>query len=218
MITQTNARELLLMNLQRTEMLITAMEKIKAFNQVYQMKQTNLDDYRIVRNAQDAELVKIEQSCGEHAIISLVTAFETYYKELTQQLLAQHPEYFIARRTVYSDKVINLIHSDEVVIYEDIGLELRLWNRSRYYAFFNAYSIPFLLEDDKEFIEYLYLRRNNYVHNAGRPDQKLKKGLVETPSPVKESKTSTEAKRLRTKLIKILGKSYDRVITAVKEA
>jgi hypothetical protein len=110
MIAQTNARELLLMNLQRTEMLITAMEKIKAFNQIYQMKQTNPDDYRIVRGFQDAELVKIEQSCGEHAIISLATAFETYYKELTQQLLAQHPEYFIARRTVYSDKVINLIH------------------------------------------------------------------------------------------------------------
>lgn len=218
MIAQTNAKELLLMNLQRTEILIAAMEKVKAFNQIYQMKQTNSDDYRIMRDMQDAELVKIEKSCGEHAIISLATAFETYYKELSQQLLAQHPEYFIARRTVYSDKVINLIHSDEVVIYEDIERELQLKDRFGYYAFFNAYSIPFLLGDDEEFIKHLYLRRNNYVHNAGRPDQKLKKKLDKNPSLARESTTSTEAKRLRTKLIKILGKSYDRVISAVKEA
>lgn len=217
MIAETNAIKLLEKNLQRTEMLIAAMEKIKALNQIYQMNQTDLECYRIVKTIQGKELVGIEQSCGEHAIISLVTAFETYYKELTQQLLARYPNYFISRLTTYSDKVIGLIQCDEVLIYEDIERRLQLKDRFGYYAFFIAYSIPFLSLKEEKLVEYLYLRRNNYVHNAGRPDKKLGEKLTKTPSPFMEAATSTEAKRLRTELKKTLGKSYDKVIAVVKK-
>jgi hypothetical protein len=217
MIKETNAIELLSKNLQRTEMLIAATEKIKAFNQIYQLKQTDLEYYRIVKTFQDNELVEIEQSCGEHAIISLVTAFETYYKELVQQLLAQYPNHFVSRHTIFSDKVTKLIDSDELLIYEDIERRLELKDRFGYYEFFSVYSIPFLSREEETLVEYLYLRRNNYVHNAGRPDKKSMGKLVKNPSLFKEKATGTEAKRLRTKLKNILVKSYDRVIAAVKQ-
>ena len=217
MIAETNAMELLEKNLHRTEMLITAMEKIKGLNQIFQAKLADPEYYKMVKAIQDKELIEIEQSCGEHAIISLVTAFETYYKELTQQLLAQNPKHFVSRYTPFSDKVNDLIDSDKLLIYEDIERRLELKDRFGYYRFFVAYSIPFLLTKDEVFIEHLYLRRNNYVHNAGRPDKKYVEKLVRNPSPFKEEATSTQAKRLRTKLKKTLVKSFDRVIIAVKQ-
>jgi hypothetical protein len=191
MIAETNAIELLEKNLQRTEMLIAAMEKVKAFNQIYQTKQTDLEYYRMVKTIQD--------------------------KELAQQLLAQYPNHFVSRHTTFSGKVTDLIDSDELLIYEDIERRLELKDRFGYYEFFVAYSIPFLSREEETLVEYLYLRRNNYVHNAGRPDKKSMGKLVKTPSPFKEKTTSTEAKRLRTKLKKTLVKSYDRVIATVKQ-
>lgn len=212
MIAKTFAKSLLEMNLQRTEMLIAAMDKIRAYNSIYQMNQTNLQDYHMVKAIQDEELARIRRSCEEHAIISLVTAFETYYKELVQQLLADYPDYFTRRSTKYLGKVMELIEDYQVLDYEDIERKLHLNNRFAYYDFFKAYSIPFLPSGEEEFIEYLYLLRNNYVHNAGRPDTKLKTKLAETPSPFGEPEISAEAKRLRTKLRKILNKSYDQVM------
>jgi hypothetical protein len=216
MITDTSAIVLLGKNLERTEMLITAMERIKALNQIYQMKQTDLEYYRIVKTIQDKELVKIEQSCGEHAIISLVTAFETYYKELIQQLFAQYSNYFVSRLTIFSARIKELIQSDKCFDYEEIEHRLSLKDRFDYYNFFAIYDIPLLSQDEKTLVEYLYLRRNNYVHNAGRQDKKLVEKLAKIPSPFKDIATSTEAKRLRTKLNKTLCKSYDRVIAAMK--
>lgn len=218
MIANTDAIDLLKKNLQRTEMLIAAMEKIKAFNQIYQMRQTDPDFYKSVKTIQDKERIQIEQSCGEHAIISLVTAFETYYKELVQQLLSQYPKYFVSKHTAYSNRVLDLIRSNETLIYEDIERKLRLKDRFSYYSFFKAYAIPFLLQDEEELIKYLYLRRNNYVHNAGRTDSKLGNKLAKTAPPFQENMVSTEAKRLRTKLKKSLDKSYDRVIAVVKRS
>jgi hypothetical protein len=69
-----------------------------------------------------------------------------------------------------------------------------------------AYSIPFLAEDEKDFVDYLYLRRNNYVHNAGRSDTQLKAKLAKTHIPIKENAITTEAKRLRTRFGKMLHK------------
>lgn len=215
MIAKTFAKSLLEMNLQRTEMLIAAMDKIKAYNRIYQMNQPNLQHYDAVRTVQDEQLIQIERSCGEHAIISLVTAFETYYKELMQQLLAEHPDYFTRKSTKYSGTVLDLTESDRMLSYEEIERKLELNNRFAYYRFFKSYSIPFLPKSGEEFIEYLYLRRNNYVHNAGRPDTKLKTKLAKTPSPFGEPGISTEAKKLRTKLTKILSKSYDDVMSIV---
>jgi hypothetical protein len=189
--------------------------KSKIDNGIYQANQTNLKDYKIAKTGQDRELIQIEQSCAEHAIISLVTAFETYYKELIQQLFADYPDYFTSKNTIYSSKIKELLQSDQLFNYEDIDRKLDLRNRLDYYNFLEAYSILFFSDEEKEMIEYLYLRRNNFVHNAGRPDTKLQTKLAKTPSPVNESVISTEAKRLRTKFGKTLSKSYNRIIADI---
>lgn len=215
MIAKTSTVEILSKNLSRTEMLIVAMEKIKAYNQIYQNKQSNLHDYKVIKSIQDQELVKIEQSCGEHAIISMVTAFETFYKELVQELLADYQEYFLSRQTKFSLKLNKLFQDSDLFTYEDIQDKLNLNSRSRYYDFLQEYSINLFSNEEKEFIEHLYLRRNNYVHNAGKPDKKSKKDMQNNPSPFPNLVVSTEAKRLRTKLHKILLGSYKRMITIV---
>lgn len=206
---------LLSKNLARTEMLIVAMEKIKTYNQIYQNKQTNLIDYKAIKSTQDQELVKIEQSCGEHAIISMITAFETFYKELVQELLAEHSSYFFAISTPYSSQINEMVFESVFLTYEDIQRRLGLRDRKEYYGFLTSYSITLLSHEEQEFVEYLYLRRNNYVHNAGRPDEKLKTKLSKNPSPFPDVVVSTEAKKLRTKLHKILLRSYKQVITTV---
>lgn len=215
MIAKTSTIDLLTKNLARTEMLIAAMEKIKAYNQIYQNKQTNLIDYKAIKSIQDQELAKIEQSCGEHAIISMVTAFETFYKELIQELLSDYQEYFSSRQTKFSLTLNKLFQDNDLFIYEDIQDKLNLNNRFRYYDFLQEYSITLFSNEEKEFIEHLYLRRNNYVHNAGKPDKKSKKDLQNNPSPFPNLVVSTEAKRLRTKLHKILLGSYKQVIAIV---
>ena len=78
-------------------------------------------------------------------------------------------------------------------MYEAIERKLNLRNRFDYYNLLQTYSIHFLSEDQKEFVEYLYLRRNNYVHNAGKADIKLKAKLDKTPVPINEIMLSTEA-------------------------
>jgi hypothetical protein len=215
MIAKTNAIELFGKNLARTEMLIVAMEKIKAYNQIYQNKRIDLDMCKMIKSIQDEELVEIERSCGEHAIISLITAFETYYKELLQELLSEYQEYFVSRQTLYSAKVNELFNDKSLLTYEDIQDRLNLNNRFRYYEFLQTYSITILSGEEKDTVEHLYLRRNNYVHNAGGPDEKLKRKLQKNPSPFPDVVVSTEAKRLRTKLRKILLRSYKRVIGKV---
>ena len=80
MVEKTDAIPLLGKNLNRTDMLIEAMTKIKAYNRLYQMEHARDRDYLVVKGVQDKQLEKIEQSCAEHAIVSLATAFETYYK------------------------------------------------------------------------------------------------------------------------------------------
>lgn len=215
MIKKTSAIVLLSKNLDRTEMLIMAMEKIKAYNQIHQNKQTNIPDYKAIKSIQDQELAKIEKSCGEHAIISMVTAFETFYKELVQELLAEYSSYFTPILTPYSSKINELTSESHFLTYEDIQRRLGLRDRKDYYGFLTSYSITLLSHEEQEFIEYLYLCRNNYVHNAGRPDEKLKTRLPKNPSPFPDVVVSTEAKKLRTKLRKILLGSYKQVIATV---
>jgi len=193
-------------------MLIEAMAKIKAYNRLYQMEDMHdREYYEMVKAVQDQQLEHIERSCGQHAIISLATAFETYYKELLQQLLSEHPDYFLSRRTAYSHAVNKLIEGSEPVTYEEIEQALGLRSRFDYYAFFKAYSITFLSEDGEEFIEYIVLQRNSYVHNAGRLDAKTRERLAAIQPPFNEHEISTEAKRLRTKFQRILFNSYDQI-------
>jgi len=211
-VEKTDAITLLGSNLNRTDMLIEAMTKIKAYNRLYQMEHAHDRKYlEVVKGVQDKQLEEIEQSCAEHAIVSLATAFETYYKELLQQLLSEYPDYFLSRDTKYSDRVKRLIKDSQPVTYEEIGQALNLGSRFDYYKFFKAYAIPFLSSDKEDFIEYVYLRRNSYVHNAGRPDARTRKKFAATSPPFNEYALSTEAKRLRTRFRRILYKSYDRM-------
>ena len=86
MIKENDAFEVFEINMERTDMLIQAVDKIGGYNFLYQEKADEVSpDYRsIVKSSQDKELLKISNSCFEHAIISIATAFETYLKELVQ--------------------------------------------------------------------------------------------------------------------------------------
>ncbi len=66
MIQKANAIETFQKNIERTDMLITAMEKIGAYNRIYQDKayEINSEYGRIVTESQNKELIIIEQSCA----------------------------------------------------------------------------------------------------------------------------------------------------------
>lgn len=96
MIETTNAIEVFQIDISRTNALIEAMDKIKAYNRLYQMRKSVTDPVygNLVAEIQNQQLAWIELACAEHAIISLATTFETYCKELIQQLLADYPSFF----------------------------------------------------------------------------------------------------------------------------
>lgn len=219
MIKQTDAITLFGENFDRTQALISAIDTIRAYNSIYQMNlKWPLEDRKMVKRIQESEFKWIQQSCGEHAIISLATAFETYYKELFQQLLAQFPSYFTSITTKYTSAIKELIDSEVESTYEDIEAKLNLRNRFDYYALFKVYSIPFLNKEENDFIEYIYTHRNNLVHNAGRLDIKTKTKLQSIPKPFDEERISTEAKRLRTKFGRMIPNVNQRIIDSLKRA
>lgn len=203
-------------NIRRTNMLFEAIDKIRAYDRLYRMEQTDRVYLTIVESAQDELFAGIQQSCGEHAIISLATAFETYCNDMLQQLLSQFPEYFMSKHTPYSTRVKELIEDEAMANYELIQARLRLVNRFDFYAFFAAYGIEFLSPQEREFIEFIYLKRNNYVHNAGRIDTRTQKKLGEMAPPYREHLISTEAKRLRTKLGRMIHKLHIRIIGSIE--
>ena len=217
MIERANAVEVVKKNLGRTESLIEAMEKIQAYNRIYQMKtaETIPEFVEIVTQVQNKQFASIEESCGEHAIISLATAFETYYKELLQQLLFEVPGFFLSKKTKYSHQIQELIKDGTPNSYEQIEARLKLRNRLHYYQLFAEYSIPFLIPQENEFIEYLYARRNSLVHNAGKVTQQTQRKLAKVPAPVDNARVSTEAKRLRTKFKKIIKAIDQRINKAI---
>lgn len=215
MIKKTDAMISFAANTERTEMLITAMAKIKAYNWLYQQKtfEKNLKMGYVVEKVQNKELEKIEKSCAEHAIISLCTNFEVYYKDFVQELLYKFPGVFKNKNTKYKEKIIMMLSDQKDFDYESIGYKLSLKNRFDYIEFFEIYSIPFLTDDEKEIIEHVYIIRNNYVHNAGRKDKQTKNKLEKYPSPTGESYLTTEAKRLRTKFKRLIIKANERTMS-----
>ena len=214
MIKKVSAMDSFSHNLERTEMLITAMEKIKIYNSLYQQKTFEKDPEfgYVVREIQDKELSKIEKSCAEHAIISLATNFEIFYKELLQELLYAYPSIFIRVESKYKGKLRDLIGGTEYFEYEHIADYLGLKNRKDFLDFFEEYGIPLLADTEKKIIEHIYTMRNCYVHNAGKRDEKTIKNLEKYPSPTGESRLTTEAKRLRTKFKRLMIKANNRAI------
>lgn len=220
MIQQTDAIEVFNKNIDRTNSLIAAMEKISGYNRIYQMHaaaEINSQYGDIVTRVQSEELRRIEKSCSEHAIISLSTAFETYYKELLQHLLFLRPEFFLSQHTKYTDSIKGLVEGRELFSYEHIEVRLNLRSRFDYYKFFQAHSLPLIEPKESEFIEYLYAKRNNFVHNAGKTDEKTQRKLKSLPAPVDNSAITTEAKRLRTKFTKLIISIDKRIKEAVSE-
>ena len=171
---------------------------------------------KVIEEIQDQELVWIEQSCAEHAIISLATAFETYLKDLIQELLAEHSDRFMARINNYN-QIHNLIESEEIVPFDTILKKLKLNRWFDYCNFLKSLSIPFLSSKDLEFIEYIYVKRNHYVHNANRPDKIAKVKLQKIPNPVEGKIIRTEAKRLRTKLERMVFSIHKKIIIFLNE-
>jgi len=206
MIQKANAIETFQKNIERTDMLITAMEKIGAYNRIYQYKayEINSEYGRVVTESQNKELIKIEQFCAEHAIISLATAFETYIKELLQQLLYSYPAIFLCHNTKYDSQIRELLTKRKKFDYEQIEEVLKLKNRFDYFDIFKIYSISLLTPEESQFIEYIYIKRNCFVHNAGKIDKKTKLKFRKIPSPIEKTYLTTESKRLRTEMKKLI--------------
>lgn len=219
MIEPTNAIAVFQQNTSRTDALIEAMNRIKAYNRLYQMRESVTDPQyaKKVAEIQDRQLAWIESSCAEHAIISLATTFETYCKELVQELLADYPSFFLAHSTNSTSQIKNLIETTERVSWEQIEPALKFRNRFDYYRFFENHSIPFLSSKESELIEYIFIKRNNFVHNAGETDEKTEEKLQVISHPVNEDMVKTEAKKLRTKLNRLIISLHKRVIATVKE-
>jgi len=242
MIAQTDARAVLEKNIARTESLISAMEKIYGYNRIYQdslgqslstqiavnpgkSEEEKLNQIKAaqklsaaVKDVQERDLEGIKRSCGEHAIISLATAFETYYKELLQELLRLSPDFFMTKSTPYTEIIRNLVEEPIARDYEEIGKTLKLRNRWDYYKFFDMHSIPFLSADERNFIEQIYAKRNNFVHNAGKEDSKSRDNIAKTGAIQNDQYISTEAKRLRTKFKRIMFKIDEKLRLKVIEA
>lgn len=195
-------------------MLITAMVKIKAYNWLYQQKTfgENREMGYAVQKIQDEELKKIEISCAEHAIISLATSFEVYYKELLQELLYRYPKIFLNTKSEYQERIEDLITAKRYFDYEYIAEHLQLKNRHDFIKFFKEHNVPLLIDNEEKVIEHIYVMRNCYVHNAGRVDKKTGNRLNKYPSPTAEGCLTTEAKRLRTRFNKLILKVNERVL------
>lgn len=217
MIEKTDAIEIVWKNLDRTNALFAAMDKIKAYNRLYQMRESaiNREFGQLVTEIQEKELNRIERSCAEHAIISLATAFETFYKELLQELLAKNSVFFLSQNNVTVTTIRKLVNSQKIFSYDGIEKKLKLRNRFDYYRIFKDFSISFLLPKEDEFIEYLYTKRNNFVHNAGKLDTKTKKKLQKIEKSIDENVFRTEAKKLRTKFQRIIPLIHRRAVESV---
>lgn len=217
MIETTNAIEVFNRNIGRTDALIEAMDKIKAYNRLYQMSESihNSEHAEVIVGLQNEQLSWIEQSCAEHAIISLATAFETYYKELVQELLADYPNFFLSREASSIYQLRELIESAEKLYFEKIGKRLNIRNRFDIYHFMEYFQIPFLSVQESDFIEYVYAKRNNFVHSDGTLDRKTITKFEKIAPHVNEILIRTESKILRTKLTQIIRSLHRRVLQFV---
>ncbi len=130
MIETTKAIKVFQKNIARTHALIEAMDKIKAYNYLYQMREwkDSPKQAKVLEEIQGKQLAWIEQSCAEHAIISLTTAFETYCKEFIQELLAGHSDRFMDRIN-NSNQIRDLIESKKKISFDVIKKKLKLNNR-----------------------------------------------------------------------------------------
>ena len=95
-------------------------------------------------------------------------------------------------------------------------MRLKLRGRKSYYKLFESYNIPFIIQSkEHELIEYIYVWRNYFVHNASRSDSRKERQLRAIVPPIQEESFITEVKRLRTRIIKLVTKIDARVKATV---
>lgn len=219
MIQATNALDVFSENLNKTNMLIQAMEKIKAYNRIYQFKayEQNITYGKIVEDYQNRELNEIEISCSEHVIISLTTIFETYSKDLLQQLLNDYTNYFQTFTTKHTQEIKALINDRKKYDSEDITIKLNLNNRFDFIKFYKLYKINFLTKEETNLFEYIYIIRNCYLHNGSKIDSKTITKLNKVIKPTNEFYLSTDAKRLRTKVKRAIPKIHERMLKQINK-
>jgi len=112
----------------------------------------------------------------------------------------------------YQEKIKDLVTRDEYLDYEYIANYLGLKNRKDFFEFFKEHDITLLTGEEEGMIKHLYTMRNCYVHNAGKIDRKTRERLGEYPSPTDEICITTQAKRLRTRLNKLIVKANKRIM------
>lgn len=219
MIKETNALKIFAENLERTNMLISAMEKISGYDHIYQEGAYRISSEfgQAVKESQNDQLRKIENSCAEHAVISLSTLFETYLKGLLQELLHRYPNYFLQKQTKYSLQVEGLIKDKKINDYEEISETLELTTRFQYIKFLEIYDLDLLGKTERSLVEYIYIYRNCYVHNAGKLDSKTKAKLERVVPPIRESSKTTNSKLLRTKMKRLIPRMHELAVKKIKE-
>ena len=151
----------------------------------------------------------------KHAIISLTTLFEIFYKELLQELLYRFPKYFNSIETKYSAIIKKLTNDSSNHDHQSIAELLDLKNRFKFLKFFKSFKLNFLLSNEKELVEYIYIWRNCFVHNGGKVDNNTLSKLQNVTKPVDEVYLSTESKRLRTKMKRLIPKIHSRITNQI---
>lgn len=214
MIKETDALKVFEINMERTNMLIQAVDKIDGYNHLYQDKayDESYDYGNIVKSIQYEELEKISISCHEHAIISLATVFESYLNELVQELLYRNGDYFLRQNSALQENLEKLITDTEIYDFEIILNTLRLKNRIHILNFLKDHNIILLNADQLNLIKSIYIRRNNFVHNGSSLSFKAKK-QIEALNKVDEKKyIELSIKRIRTKFKNMMVKVHNNAI------
>ncbi|WP_291125696.1 hypothetical protein [Flavobacterium sp. UBA6031] len=218
MIKRNDALNVFEMNLERTNMLIQAAEKIGGYNYLYQDKAFDVDIAygKIVRTIQNEELEKISISCFEHAIISIATAFETYLKELIQELLFKNGDYFLKQDTIWKETIKALIKESEIYDCEVILNRLELYNRFKIISFLSKHNISLLTQDQDNFIKAIYIKRNNFVHNGSVLSEKTKLQIIELKKTDTNQYINQSIKHTRTKFRKMILKIHENALLSIE--
>lgn len=205
-------------NIERTNMLITSMEKIKGYDRMYQDRAYE-QHYKLgqaVTESQNKELLKIEAACAEHAIISMATVYETFLKDLLQEVLYEYGEYFCSIETDYTEIIKKLVKGAKKHDYQSIGKELGINSRYGYTQLFKAYSIPIETPEEKALYDFIFVYRNSFIHHGNKMSANTLKKL-EAQQVVKEEALTTRSKRLRTKVERAIPKTWIKVLKLLEK-
>lgn len=218
MIKKTSAYQVFELNMERTNMLIQAVEKIHAYNYLYQEKAYDTSpEYRnIVKISQDSELEKISTSCHEHALISIATTLETFLNELVQELLYKFKDYFLNQKTIWKDKINEILNDSEDYDLEQILVRLNLNNRFQVLAFFKIHNIIIFTSVQEIFIKTIYIKRNNFVHNGSKLSKKASAQIKELNIIAKNEYSDLSIKTTRTKFKRMMINCYKNIIQSLE--